>query len=70
MILYVRDPRTGKKVPIPAIKGEDGHEMYVRFSAFADGTDMSEKWDAARDWMGIAFAPSAPTEAAAYQRIH
>ncbi len=70
MILYVRDPKTGKRVPIPAIKGEDGKQMFVRFSAYADGTDMSEKWDAARSYMGIAFALSAPTDKADYQWIY
>lgn len=66
-ILYIRDPKTGKKMPISAIKGENGDQMFVRFSAYADGTDMSEKWDAERDYMGIAFAATAPTDKAAYQ---
>jgi hypothetical protein len=43
--------------------------MFVRFSAYADGTDMSEKWDAERNYMGIAFAAKSPTDKAKYQWI-
>ncbi|MBO4979880.1 MAG: hypothetical protein J6D16_05675, partial [Clostridia bacterium] len=51
------------------IQGDDGNQMYVRFSAYADGTDMSEKWDAERNFMGIAFAYETPTEKEQYQWI-
>lgn len=68
-VVRYRDPVTGKLVPFRVIKGENGHQMYVRFSAYADGTDMSEKWDAERNFMGIAFDHVAPTEKEAYQWI-
>ena len=68
-IIRYRDGN-GNIVPLRVIQGEDGKQMFVRFSAHADGTDMSEVWDAARDWMGVAFAPSAPKDPAAYQWIH
>lgn len=68
-ILYIKD-KNGRRIPIPAIKGENGHQMFVRFSAYADGTDMSETWDDMRDYMGIAFAVDvAPADKAAYQWI-
>ncbi|MBE6662054.1 MAG: hypothetical protein E7606_02085 [Ruminococcaceae bacterium] len=61
--------KDGKVRPIRAIQGNDGNQMYVRFSAYADGTDMSEKWDAERNFMGIAFAYETPTEKEQYQWI-
>lgn len=67
-ILYIRD-ENGNRIPIPAIKGENGHQTFVRFSEYADGTDMSETWDDSRDYMGIAFAPVAPTNKSAYQWV-
>lgn len=68
-ILYVKD-KNGRRIPIPAIKGENGHQMFVRFSAYADGTDMNETWDDTRDYMGIVFAVDvAPADKAAYQWI-
>lgn len=66
--LFLRD-KHGNKIPFPSIKGENGNQMFVRFSAFADGTDMSDKWDSERGYMGIAFAASPPTDKAAYQWI-
>ena len=67
-ILYIRD-ENGNRIPIPAIKGENGHQAFVRFSAYADGTDMNEIWDDTRDYMGLAFAPVAPTNKTAYQWV-
>ena len=61
--------KDGKVRPIRSIQGNDGNQMYVRFSAYADGTDMSEKWDAERNFMGIAFAYETPTEKEQYQWI-
>ena len=66
--LFLRD-KHGNKIPFPSIKGENGNQMFVRFSAYADGTDMSDKWDSERGYMGIAFAASPPTDKAAYQWI-
>lgn len=67
-IVRYRD-ENGNIVPLVAIKGDDGDQMYVRFSAYADGTDMSEKWDSERNYMGIAFARVAPSNKEAYQWI-
>lgn len=67
-IVRYRD-ENGNIVPLRAIKGDNGDQMYVRFSAYADGTDMSEKWDAERNYMGIAFARVAPSNKEAYQWI-
>lgn len=67
-IIRYRDGN-GKVIPLYCIKGDNGNQMYVRFSAYADGTDMSEKWDAERNFMGIAFAYETPTEKEQYQWI-
>ena len=61
--------KDGTVVPIRVIKGNDGNQMFVRFSAYADGTDMSEKWDAECNFMGIAFAYETPIEKEQYQWI-
>lgn len=68
-VVRYRDPVTGKLVPLRVIKGDKGDQMFIRFSAYPDGTDMSEKWDAERNFMGIAFNHVAPTDKADYQWI-
>jgi hypothetical protein len=60
----------GNIVPLRVIQGEDGKQMFVRFSTYADGTDMSEVWDASRNYMGIAFGEVAPTDKSGYQWIY
>ncbi len=67
-VIRYRDGK-GNIVPLHSIQGDDGNQMYVRFSAYADGTDMSETWDAERNYMGIAFAYRTPTNKADYQWI-
>ena len=70
-VLRYRDPVTGKMVPIPSIRGDDGNQMFVRYSVYPDGTDMSETWDETMSFMGIALAPvnAAPTDKSDYQWI-
>ena len=70
-VLRYRDPVTGKMVPIQSIRGDDGNQMFVRYSVYPDGTDMSETWDETMVYMGIALAPvnAAPTDKAEYQWI-
>lgn len=67
-VVRYRD-ENGNIVPLRVIKGENGDQMFVRFSAHADGTDMSEIWDDLRDYMGIAFGVNAPTDKADYQWV-
>ena len=67
-VLFIRDIN-GNRIPIRTIKGENGHQTFVRFSEYADGTDMSEIWDDTRDYMGLAFAPVAPADKSAYQWV-
>ena len=70
-VLRYRDPETGKMVPITSIRGDDGNQMFVRYSVYPDGTDMSETWDDTMSFMGIALAPvnAAPTDKSDYQWI-
>lgn len=67
-VVRYRD-ENGDIVPLRVIKGENGDQMFVRFSAHSDGTDMSEVWDDLRDYMGIAFGVVAPTDKSAYQWV-
>lgn len=64
-VVRYRD-KNGNIVPLRVIQGENGNQMFVRFSAYADGTDMSEAWDSERTYMGIAFGVSAPTQKEGY----
>lgn len=66
---YLRD-KNGNKVPLPCIKGEKGDQMFVRFSAYPDGTDMAETWDSSRAYMGYAFGLNAPTDKSGYAWIN
>lgn len=67
-VVRYRD-ENGNIVPLRVIQGDNGEQMFVRFSEYADGTDMSETWDDKRDYMGIAFGYKEPTNKADYQWI-
>lgn len=61
----------GNIMPLRVIRGEDGNQMFVRYSVYPDGTDMSETWDDTMSFMGIALAPvnAVPTDKSDYQWI-
>lgn len=68
-IIRYRD-ENGNIVPLRAIKGEDGDQMFIRFSAYPDGTDMVEAWDDSRAYMGYAFGLTAPNDKSGYKWIN
>lgn len=47
-------------------KGETGNSVFIRYSASADGANMTETWTSGQKYMGVAVAKTAPTEASAY----
>ena len=68
-IIRYRD-ENGNIVPLRAIKGDKGDQMFVRFSAYPDGTDMVEEWDVTRAYMGYAFGANAPKDKSGYKWIN
>lgn len=68
-IIRYRD-ENGNIVPIRAIKGDKGDQMFIRFSAYPDGTDMVDEWDDTRAYMGYAFGAKAPTDQSGYAWIN
>lgn len=46
-----------------------GDSVYIRYSAFADGTDFTEQWSEGKDYIGIATGQTAPTDKNGYQWI-
>lgn len=60
---------------MPYINGNDsfaiqgfikGDSVYVRFSAFADGTCFTENWNEGQEYIGFASGVTAPTDKSAY----
>ena len=48
-------------------KGEDGAQVFIRYSASADGTGFTEAWNTSQRYIGFAVAKTAPTNKSAYK---
>ena len=48
-------------------KGEDGDQVFIRYSASADGTGFTESWNTSQRYIGFAVAKTAPTNKSAYK---
>lgn len=46
--------------------GAKGDSVFVRYSAYATGTDFTEEWTEGQDYMGVATGQTAPTDKSAY----
>jgi hypothetical protein len=54
-------------VGAPAAKpGVTSQYIFIRYSAYADGTDFTETWSAGQNYIGQATGSEAPTEKEAY----
>ena len=49
------------------IYAEPGNNCYIRYSAYADGTDFTEEWSEGQTYMGQATAPEAPEDKSEYK---
>lgn len=43
-----------------------GDNLFIRYSAHADGTDFTEEWSAGQNYIGFASGETAPTDKSAY----
>lgn len=49
-----------------AAQGDAGDSVFVRYSAYADGTDFTKQWSEGQSYIGVATAQEAPTDKTAY----
>ena len=59
---------------IPAIlrkgdKGDKGDNAFIRYSAYADGTDFTKEWSEGQNYIGFATGQTAPTDKDAYDWV-
>lgn len=72
-LLHIRDPETGEFKPLLAIRGpqgiqgeSDGRNAWIRFSAYADGTDYTPTWVDGQFYVGFASSITEPTDKSEY----
>ncbi len=53
----------------PAIKGDKGDSVHIRYSEYSDGTDFTTTWSKRQGYLGVYIGQSAPTEKEAYQWV-
>lgn len=51
------------------VDGKDGKSIFIRFSDYANGSGMTEKWLPGQRYMGVAVANEAPTDRTKYKWI-
>ena len=59
---------------IPAIlrkgdKGDKGDNTFIRYSAYADGTDFTKTWGAGQTYIGFATGQIPPTDKSGYEWV-
>ena len=59
----------GNKIPAILRKGDKGDNAFIRYSAYADGTDFTEEWSEGQTYVGFATGQTAPTEKEKYEWI-
>lgn len=48
------------------IKGETGDQVFIRYSAYPDGTSFTTSWNNSQAYMGVAIGQTAPTAKTGY----
>lgn len=48
------------------IKGNTGDQVFIRYSAYPDGTSFTESWNNSQAYMGVAIGGSAPIDKSGY----